>query len=134
MAEQSRESRGKGLFSRIGWVAVVFLVVAVLASAWLLVRFRIDRPVTYKEDPEHFKYGSLGSEREFGIPYWIWRALPELFEDKLPERGAGWKSVGFVFEKGKDLPVGMSQRRYLGFDVVWLNCAFCHAGVCRHAG
>jgi mono/diheme cytochrome c family protein len=102
-----------------------------LAGAWLLIRFRIDRPVTYKDDPEHFKYGSLGSEREFGIPYWIWRALPELFEDKLPERGAGWKSVGFVFEKGKDLPVGMSQRRYLGFDVVWLNCAFCHAGTVR---
>jgi mono/diheme cytochrome c family protein len=131
MAEQSREARGKGLFSRIGWVAVILLVVASLASAWLLVRFRIDRPVTYKDDPEHFKYGSLGSEREFGIPYWIWRALPELFEDKLPDSGAGWKSVGFVFEKGKDLPVGMSQRRYLGFDVVWLNCAFCHAGTVR---
>jgi mono/diheme cytochrome c family protein len=131
MAEQSPEWRGKGLISRIGWVAVVFLVVASLAGAWLLIRFRIDRPVTYKDDPEHFKYGSLGSEREFGIPYWIWRALPELFEDKLPERGAGWKSVGFVFEKGKDLPVGMSQRRYLGFDVVWLNCAFCHAGTVR---
>ena len=57
--------------------------------------------------------------------------LPELFNDKLPGDKSGWQSVGFVFEKGKHLPVGMSQRRYLGFDVVWLNCAFCHAGTVR---
>ena len=88
-------------------------------------------PVAYRDDVEHFKYGSLGSEHEFGIPYWIWRALPELFNDKLPGKKNGWQSVGFVFEKGKTLPVGMSQRRYLGFDVVWLNCAFCHAGTVR---
>ncbi len=53
------------------------------------------------------------------------------FADKLPGEQDGWQSVGFVFEKGKKLPVGMSQRRYLGFDVVWLNCAFCHAGTVR---
>ena len=43
---------------------------------------------------------------------------------------AGSRSA-LSFEKGKTLPVGMSQRRYLGFDVVWLNCAFCHAGTVR---
>jgi hypothetical protein len=36
-----------------------------------------------------------------------------------------------LFEKGKDVPIGMSKRRYLGFDLVWLNCAFCHAGMVR---
>ena len=94
-------------------------------------RFGADTPVAYNDDAEHFKYGSLGSEHEFGVPYWIWRALPELFQDKLPAPGTGWQSVGFVFEKGKQLPVGMSQRRYRGFDLVWLNCAFCHAGTVR---
>ena len=116
---------------RLGYVAVIVSIIAVMAGVWLLGRFGADTPVAYRDDLAHFKYGSLGSEHEFGIPYWIWRALPELFQDKLPAAGTGWDSVGFVFEKGKDLPVGMSQRRYLGFDVVWLNCAFCHAGTVR---
>jgi hypothetical protein len=115
----------------VGVVVAVVLVLVLLAGAWLLGRFGADSAVAYKDDLEHFNYGSLGSEHEFGVPYWIWRALPELFQDKLPEPRNGWQAVGFVFEKGKKLPVGMSQRRYLGFDVVWLNCAFCHAGTVR---
>ena len=116
---------------RLGLVSVIVLTVLLVAGAWLVGRFGADRAVAYQDDLEHFKYGSLGSEHEFGIPYWIWRALPELFQDKLPAPANGWQSVGFVFESGKELPVGMAQRRYLGFDVVWLNCAFCHAGTVR---
>ena len=112
------------VLSRIGLITVVLLVFAVLGGMFLLGRFGADIPVDYKDDGDHFKYGSLGSEHEFGVPYWIWRALPELFEDKLPPPGQGWQSVGFVFEPGKDLPVGMSKRHYLGFDVVWLNAPF----------
>jgi cytochrome c5 len=126
-------SSGQRFLYRVGIVAVAAFGVIVLAAAVLLGRFGADSPVEYQEDLDHFKYGSLGSEHEFGIPYWIWRALPELFSDKLPGNKNGWQSVGFVFEKGKQLPVGMSQRRYLGFDVVWLNCAFCHAGTVREA-
>ena len=124
-------SASQRFFYRLGICAVIVLALAILAGALLLGRFGADTAVTYRDDVEHFKYGSLGSEHEFGIPYWIWRALPELFNDKLPGKKNGWQSVGFVFEKGKALPVGMSQRRYLGFDVVWLNCAFCHAGTVR---
>ena len=131
MAEQNPRARLERVFYRTGLVAAIILVVVVIMGAWLLGRFGADTPVAYKDDLDHFKYGSLGSEHEFGIPYWIWRALPELFHDRLPGDSTGWRSVGFVFEKGKDLPVGMSQRRYLGFDVVWLNCAFCHAGTVR---
>src|SRR4030095_14123558 len=131
MAETSQMSWAQRALCRIGIVTVVLLGVAVLAGAVLLGRFGADRPVDYQEDVEHFKYGSLGSEHQFGVPYWIWRALPELFQDKLPGDRNGWQAVGFVFEKGKDLPVGMSKRRYLGFDLVWLNCAFCHAGTVR---
>lgn len=109
-------------------VFVVFVVI-LAAGQYLVGRFTVDSPVEYRDDVDHFKYGSLGSEHEFGVPYWVWRALPELFADKLP--GKGWESLGFVFEKGKDLPIGMSKRRYLGFDLVWLNCAFCHAGTVR---
>ena len=133
MAETSQMSSAQRVLCRIGVFSVAALVVIVLVGAVLLGRFGADRPVVYQDDVNHFKYGSLGSEHEFGIPYWIWRALPELFSDKLPGDKHGWQSVGFVFEKGKQLPVGMSQRRYLGFDVVWLNCAFCHAGTVRES-
>lgn len=131
MNERNRMSPVQRILYRVGILAAAVLLLAVLAGAWMLGRFGADTAVAYNNDLDHFKYGSLGSEHEFGVPYWIWRALPELFQDKLPSPGKGWESVGFVFEKGKQLPVGMSQRRYLGFDVVWLNCAFCHAGTVR---
>ena len=131
MAEKSPMSFAERLLCSIGIVTVALSLVAVVVGAALLGRFGADRPVDYRDDEEHFKYGSLGSEHQFGVPYWIWRALPELFQDKLPGDRNGWSAVGFVFEKGKDLPVGMSKRRYLGFDLVWLNCAFCHAGTVR---
>jgi hypothetical protein len=133
MAQSKLMSPAQRILYRIGWITVVILVLGLAGGALLLGRFAADTPVAYKDDLEHFKYGSLGSEHEFGVPYWIWRALPELFGDKLPQPSGGWESVGFVFEKGKNLPVGMSQRRYLGFDVVWLNCAFCHAGTVRES-
>jgi hypothetical protein len=129
MTDTNPTSPARRILSRIGFLAVVLLVVLMAAGVYLLGRFSVDAPVDYHDDVDHFKYGSLGSEHEFGVPYWIWRALPELFSDKLP--GKGWESLGFVFEKGKNLPIGMSQRRYLGFDLVWLNCAFCHAGTVR---
>ncbi len=129
MANPNALSLVRRIIYGIGVGCVVVLCVAVLSGAYLAGRFTADVPVEYASNEDHFKYGSLGSEHEFGIPYWIWRALPELFADKLP--GKGWESLGFVFEKGKDLPVGMSKRRYRGFDLVWLNCAFCHAGTVR---
>src|SRR5215208_3544794 len=119
------------ILRRIGILTSLALVVGIVAAAYLIGRFAADTPIDYQSDADHFKYGSVGSEHEFGVPYWIWRALPELFADKLPQPGNGWASLGFVFEKQKTLPVGMSQRRYLGFDLVWLNCAFCHTGTVR---
>jgi hypothetical protein len=106
----------------IVWALLAFFAVAGV------VRFTGDAPVDYSDETDHFKYGSLGSEYEFGIPYWVWKALPEMFPDKLP---GGYAALGFVFEPGKDLPIGMSKRRVLGMDRVWLNCAFCHAGTVR---
>ncbi len=115
---------------RRGWMIAGIIAVIMLAGAsYVAGRFTVDRPVDYPDIVEHFKYGSIGSEHEFGMPYWIWKALPELFADKLP--GPGYASLGFIYEPGGDLPVGVSKRRYRGFDLVWLNCAFCHTGSVR---
>ena len=81
MAQPELASPGERILKRIGWITVVALLLILTAGAFLLGRFGADTPVAYKDDLEHFKYGSLGSEHEFGVPYWIWRALPELFED-----------------------------------------------------
>ncbi len=113
-----------------------FLVLLVLILAplgligfYLFERFGGDTPLDYASNEEHFKYGSTGGEHEMGFPYWIWRALPQVCAEHLP--GPGYESLGLIFEPGKELPVGTSQRRYQGVDRVFLNCAVCHTSTVR---
>lgn len=124
------------------WPKIVGLsavILALLLTAYLAVRFTRDRPVEYSDDVLHFLYGSTGGESRDGIPYWFWVALPELFPEYLPDKkpGRGYSSFGMIYEKGKDprydLPVGTSMRNYRGIDVVYLNCASCHTGTVRDA-
>jgi hypothetical protein len=84
----------------------------------------------YTNIDEHFKFGSIGSEPANGLPYWIWKALPVLFADKLP--GKGYASLGFIQEAGHERPVGFSLRRVF-IDRVSLNCGVCHTGSYRDA-
>src|SRR5262249_16633103 len=69
---------------------LVALVVGVPLFAGLMLaqRFLPDRPVTYAAIEDHFKYGSTGGERNAGFPLFIWKALPVVFKDKLPQNGA----------------------------------------------
>ena len=119
------------------WRRRFFLLLAVLillpgsALLYLAHRFLADRPVAYDEIDEHFKYGSTGGERESGFPYWIWQAMPRVCARHLP--GAGYASLGLIYEPGKDLPIGVSKRRHMGIDRVFLNCAVCHASTVRTA-
>src|SRR6185295_12756706 len=73
--------------------------------------------------------GSTGGERESGLPYWIFQAMPTVCAPHLP--GPGWASLGFIYEEGKDLPVGMSKRRRMGIDRTFINCAACHTSTVR---
>jgi len=109
---------------------VVAVLLAVLKLASLL---RTDVPVAYDDPREHFMYGSVGSESSLGIPRPIFEVLPFLFEDLLPPGpGTGYERLGFTYEPGHRLPVGISQRRQ-PFAVVGLNCAACHAGSLRRS-
>jgi hypothetical protein len=112
----------------------LFLMVGGVVIA-LAVRFGADTPVDYADIEEHFKYGSTGGERASGFPYWIWKSLPQICGDKLPEGkqfpGQELKAVGFLYEGDKDLPIGMSKRRHMGVDRVFLNCAVCHTSTVR---
>jgi hypothetical protein len=119
------------------WRIVLLVVVALLAIgfSYLAWRFTRDDPVKYADPEEHFKYGSTGGERESGIPYWIWKVLPKMFPEYLPGKtytpGTEYVSLGFLYEPGKDLPIGVSRRNTQGLDRVFLNCAICHAGSVR---
>ncbi|MEO7597911.1 MAG: cytochrome c [Opitutus sp.] len=110
-------------------------VALVVLGLYLTIRLRRDEPVTYTSLEDHFKYGSTGGERDAGLPYWLWKVLPEMFPEFLPEPRNGYASLGFVFDatrsKDADLPVGVSKRNVQGIDRVFLNCAVCHVGSVR---
>jgi hypothetical protein len=110
-------------------VGGAFVFLLALVACWAAVRFTRDKPVEYENIEEHFKYGSTGGERASGIPYSIWKALPEVFPEYLP--GKGLQSLGFIYEPGKDLPIGVSKRNVQGIERVFLNCAICHVGSVR---
>jgi processive rubber oxygenase RoxA-like protein len=122
------------------WTLLAIVVgVPVLAGVLLALRFLPDRPVTYANIEDHFKYGSTGGERNAGFPLWIWKALPVVFADKLPKNGApGYEAFGMIYEKDaqgrpRELPVGVMRRRNLGLDRVFVNCAVCHSTTVREA-
>ena len=81
---------------------------------------------------DHFKYGSIGTEEGVGIPYWIWKVLPTVFEDKLPQRpGTGYERLGFVLDPSRhQRPIGTSYKDDR-VALVGLNCATCHVGTVR---
>lgn len=48
----------------------------------------------------------------------------------------GYEAFGLIFEndadeKPMDVPIGVSKRQHLGFDRVFVNCAFCHSSTVR---
>src|SRR5687767_7215706 len=105
----------------------VLLVTGLSAVAALAAEADAQQPdgPSFDNIDEHFKYGSVGTEERAGLPYWIWRVLPQLFEDKLPKRpGIGYERIGFISEAGRrpdSRPIGTS---FLPgrFARVGLNC------------
>ena len=92
---------------------------------------RHDSP-SFPDIVEHFKYGSIGAEEGSGIPYWIWRVMPEVCAEHLPKRpGTGYERLGFIQDgAAHGRPIGTSYRPGSG-DRVGLNCATCHVGTLR---
>ena len=108
----------------------VFAVVLVLAAAgglftWYKFFREEAQPQWITGDPEmRFKYGSIGAERDAGIPYWIFYVLPRMFPEKIPGTN-GFASFGVSWEQGQELPVGFT-KKVIGFARVGNNCASCH--------
>lgn len=107
----------------------IVVLVGLAASATVLVqRYASNQPVAFEGAEDHFKYGSIGSDLENGLPVRILQVLPRMFPEYLPEGGPqDYTAFGFVQEPGHSLPIGFSQRRGL-VDLAGLNCAVCHVG------
>ena len=114
-------------------VIVLVVLVALIAAGGVgaysfLTR---DEPVVYGNIVEQYKYGSIGTEELQGIPYEIWAVLPEVFADLLPPGpGKGYERFGFLYEPGRDTPIGTTYRKK-PIGLLGLNCALCHVGTYR---
>src|SRR5262245_20943814 len=131
--------RARGRVARRGLATagIVALVAAAALAAVGMVNMvtflRRDEPVTYEDELEHFKYGSVGTEAVLGIPLPIFKVLPVVFEDLLPPgAGNGYERLGLSYEQGHPLPAGTSVRA-MPIPLVGLNCAACHSGTLRRA-
>jgi mono/diheme cytochrome c family protein len=120
----------KGRWKRILLTAAVLflLLLGVLGFGFWFYFFR-EEESEYGSEAEHYKYASIGTESQDGIPYWIWMVLPRVFPEKLPGPG-GYTSLGLTWEEGKEMPVGFTKKT-IGFERVGINCAACHTATYR---
>ncbi|MDK1483214.1 cytochrome c, partial [Sinorhizobium sp. 6-117] len=89
--------------------------------------------LAFENETEHFLHGSIGSEVATGPPYWVFKALPVMYKDRLG--GEGYRRFGFLYQTpDADLPIGVSRRVVSGVERVWLNCSVCHVGTYRLPG
>ena len=87
-------------------------------------------PPYFASDEEHFLYGSVGTEAEQGVPYWIWLVLPRVFPEYLPRPGRLRVARASVGGDGHEMPIGLSKVT-VGFPRVGINCAMCHTASYR---
>lgn len=126
------------------WWKRAFLILLAFAVVYFAWRFTRDEPESFKSPEMHFKYGSTGGDKTFGIPFVIWEVLPVMFKDKLPKgrEAEGWGAFGFItdeedFKEGAEGPlhkraIGTTMRNHMGMERIFLNCAACHAGLVRN--
>lgn len=140
MNEMEKEERKAKWLRRI-----VILIVIIGLGAWItwynFFRTLPQEAWVEKDLRNHFLYGSIGQEGIEGIPYWIYIILPKVFPEYLPAPG-GYASLGMSWEPGPanriltpdspphELPMGVT-KKFIGFDRVGLNCAFCHVARVR---
>ena len=117
--------------ARVAFALVLASGVALLAWAH---RFA-SRDVTprYDDPAELFKYGSIGAEARYGIPWHIFRVLPTVCASLVPQYPGrrGYENFGLFYDHADSpRPIGVSYREK-PVGLVGLNCAACHTGVVR---
>ena len=130
------ESGRKLVEAVLRWIGVLtIVVVVVLASRRVpLLRRRAgdlrrrSRALQARLDRRRARLDEL--QFGFGIPYWIWVALPELFPEHLPDGqpGRGYASFGHDLRGRARSALRPADRhvdapRCMGIDRVYFNCA-----------
>lgn len=106
---------------------ILLLLIVVIYQLWLNI-LKAHPEISYVKDEDQFKYGAIGLGMKARIPLYIFKVLPEIFKEKLPQNGLeGYRSLGVIYEDGKDMPIGFAQR-HIGYKSVEPNCALCHTG------
>src|SRR2546429_9393820 len=102
---------------RLIWIGSILIVLVAVGGFVAWYKFFREVPEgEFKSAEERFKYGSIGSENDAGIPYWIWVAMPRVCANHLPGPG-GYRSLGVVWEEGHEMPVGFTKKT-IGFPRV----------------
>src|SRR4051812_32069234 len=114
--------------SRLLAVAGVLLI-SLIGGIFVYNHFYRAETPFFAADEDHFLFGSIGTEENEGIPFWIWLVLPRIFPEYLPAPG-GYASLGVLAKDGHEMPVGFSKVRR-GFERVGANCALCHTASYR---
>lgn len=118
--------------ARRRWLTILGALVVIGVAGALVTYNRLFReadPPAFHTDEDHFLFGSIGTEANEGVPYWIWLVLPRIFPDLLPGPG-GYASLGLLSRGDAEMPVGLSKVT-VGFPRVGINCAFCHTASYR---
>jgi hypothetical protein len=109
--------------------ALVLLLIAALLGwgVWYKLFRQVD--TYYASELDHWQHGSIGTETNQGIPFWIFMVLPRMFPEYLPGPG-GWTSLGLPTQPGEELPIGLT-KEVVGIERVGITCSFCHTATYR---
>ncbi len=139
----AKPKKKRGFWRKLADMIMLLSVIALAGAGYAYIKFfrivpqdvcgdveesRRDQVCTDMAE-EWFKYGSLESEWDRGIPYPLFHALPRVFADLLPGPG-GYRALGIPWEQGRELPVGFS-KKVMGFERITQNCGVCHAATYR---
>lgn len=127
---RARSARIQGVDRACYWAAGCALLLALaVALLWVFNRYAPNRPVTFDDPLDEFKYGSVGTDMENGMPLLVVRVLPRVFPEYLPNDASprDYRAFGLIQENGHAMPIGFSERRRF-LDLTGPNCAVCHVG------
>ena len=114
-------------------ILILALIIGIGALGVWFLAFRIGPDPLQNADVtpgDRYKYGSVGTEAQRGVPYWVWMAMPKVFPEYLPGPG-GFESLGLVWEEGQATPIGFAKRNIGVTPRSGLNCAVCHLSTYR---
>jgi hypothetical protein len=120
---------GRRSWRRTRRIALLLVLAGAVGGSVWYEFFREQPAPSFKSADARFKYGSIGAERDAGIPYWIFVVLPRMFPEYLPGPG-GYRAFGVLWEEGEELPIGFT-KTVVGFPRVANNCAVCHTASYR---